>query len=300
MEATHTHDAKKRPALGKGIESLLGPRIQPAPVVAQPSGRPLEIELDRIDRNPHQTRTLFDEAALAELAASIKATGVMQPVTVRAIAGGRYQLIMGERRLRASQLAGKATIPALLAQANDEQVMEMTIVENLQREDLNPMEQARAFEQLSRSFKMTQEQMAVRTGKDRASIGNFIRLLKLPTQVQTYVETAKLTMGHAKALLALESDDAIQAAALKIIGLNLSVRQAEAMVQDLLAGGLGKKEKSAPKARVQDPNVRAAEQRLREKLGLRVAIEDKRGKGRVVIEYSGVEEFDHILSALGE
>jgi ParB family chromosome partitioning protein len=301
METGYTNrDMKKRPALGKGIESLLGPRLPAVPVVAEPSGKPLEIELDRIDRNPHQTRTSFDEASLAELAASIKATGVMQPVTVRAIPGGRYQLIMGERRLRASQIAGKTTIPALVKQANDEQVMEMTIVENLQREDLNPMEQARAFEQLSRVFKMTQEQMAVRTGKDRASIGNFIRLLKLPMQVQTYVETAKLTMGHARALLALESDDAMIAAAVKTIGLNLSVRQAEAMVQDLLAGGLGKKEKPAAKARVLDPNVRAAEQRLREKLGLRVAIEDKAGKGRVVIEYSGVEEFDHILSALGE
>jgi ParB family chromosome partitioning protein len=301
METGFAHrDMKKRPALGKGIESLLGPRVPAAPVVAEPSGKPLEIELDRIDRNPHQTRTSFDEAALAELAASIKATGVMQPVTVRPIAGGRYQLIMGERRLRASQLAGKTTIPALVKQANDEQVMEMTIVENLQREDLNPMEQARAFEQLGRTFKMTQEQMAVRTGKDRASIGNFIRLLKLPAQVQTYVEAAKLTMGHAKALLALDGDDAIDAAAVKMIGLNLSVRQAEAMVQELLAGGMGKKEKPTPKARVLDPNVRAAEQRLREKLGLRVQIEDKAGKGRVVIEYSGVEEFDHILSALGE
>jgi ParB family chromosome partitioning protein len=289
---------KKRPALGKGIESLLGPRVQPA--AAEPTGKPLEIELDRIERNPHQTRTSFNEATLAELAASIAANGVMQPVTVRAIAGGRFQLVMGERRWRASRIAGKTTIPALVTQANDEQVMEMTIVENLQREDLNPMEQARAFEQLSRVFKMTQEQMAIRTGKDRASVGNFIRLLKLPMQVQTYVETAKLTMGHAKALLALESDEAINAAALKIIGLNLSVRQAEKMVQDLLAGGLGKKDKPAAKVRVLDPNVRAAEQRLREKLGLRVAIEDKAGRGRVVIEYSGVEEFDHILSALGE
>ncbi len=300
METEYTHrDMKKRPALGKGIESLLGPRVPAAPM-AEPTGKPLEIELDRIERNPHQTRTSFNEATLAELAASIAANGVMQPVTVRAIAGGRYQLIMGERRWRASRLAGKATIPALVARANDEQVMEMTIVENLQREDLNPMEQARAFEQLSREFKMTQEQIAVRTGKDRASIGNFIRLLKLPLTVQTHVETGKLSMGHAKALLALDGDDAKMTAGLRMIGLDLSVRQAEKLVQDLLAAGMGKKEKPAAKARVLDPNVRAAEQRLREKLGLRVQIEDKRGKGRVVIEYSGVEEFDHILSALGD
>lgn len=303
MEIGYTNrDMKKRPALGKGIESLLGPRIQPVPppVVAEPTGKPLEIELDRIERNPHQTRTSFNEAALAELAASIAANGVMQPVTVRAVADGRFQLIMGERRWRASRIAGKTTIPALVAQANDEQVMEMTIVENLQREDLNPMEQARAFEQLSRVFKMTQEQMATRTGKDRASIGNFIRLLKLPSSVQEHVESGKLTMGHAKALLALEGDDAKNTAGLRIIGLDMTVRQAEKMVQDLLAGSLGKKEKPAVKVRVLDPNVRAAEERLRERLGLRVQIDDKGGKGRVTIEYSGVEEFDHILSALGE
>jgi ParB family chromosome partitioning protein len=169
MEAVHTHtDAKKRAALGKGIDSLLGPRVQVQAAAVEGTGKPLEIELDRIERNPHQTRTLFNEATLAELAASIKANGVMQPVTVREIGGGRYQLIMGERRWRASKLAGNATIPALVRQANDEQVMEMTIIENLQREDLNPMEEARAFEQLGTVFNMTQEQMALRTGKERA------------------------------------------------------------------------------------------------------------------------------------
>jgi ParB family chromosome partitioning protein len=301
MEATHTHDAKKRPALGKGIESLLGPRVTAAQVV-EPTGKPLEIELDRIDRNPHQTRTSFNEASLMELANSIKANGVMQPITLRAIAGGRYQLIMGERRWRASKMAGKATIPALVAEANDEQVMEMTIVENLQREDLNPIEEARAFEQLSSVFKMTQEQMALRTGKDRASIGNYTRLLKLPLSIQAYVETGRLSVGHAKVVLKLEKDGegSMIAAALKIVGMELSVRQAEGYVDDLLAGRMGMKEKPPVKERVLDPNVRAAEQRLREKLGMRVQIDDKGGKGKVVIEYAGVEEFDRILEALGE
>jgi ParB family chromosome partitioning protein len=302
METTHIHtDAKKRPALGKGIESLLGPRVQAAPV-AEATGKPLEIELERIERNPHQTRTSFNEAALAELANSIKANGVMQPVTVRAIAGGRYQLIMGERRWRASKIAGKTTIPALVAHANDEQVMEMTIVENLQREDLNPMEEARAFEQLSSVFKMTQEQMALRTGKDRASIGNYTRLLKLPLTIQAYVETGKLSVGHAKVVLRLEKvgEDAMVAAGLKMVGMDLSVRQADAYVDNQLAGRMGLKEKPAVKERVLDPNVRAAEQRLREKLGMRVQIDDKGGRGRVLIEYAGVEEFDRILEALGE
>ncbi len=173
MDAVGTHDSKRRPALGKGIESLLGPRqpaVAAAPAVAEATGKPLEIALDKIERNPNQTRTAFDEAKLAELAQSIAATGVVQPVVVRELPDGRYQLIMGERRWRASQVAGKATIPAFVRQVSDEQAMEMTIVENLQREDLNPMEHARAFERLSREFNLTQDQMAKRTGLDRASV----------------------------------------------------------------------------------------------------------------------------------
>ncbi len=197
-------DPKRRAALGKGIESLLGPRPAAAAMV-ESTGKPLEIALDRIERNPSQTRTRFDEAKLAELAQSIAATGVVQPVVVRELPGGRYQLIMGERRWRASQAAGKTTIPAIVRQVSDEQALEMTIVENLQRADLNPMEQARAFERLSREFKLTQEQMAARTGKDRASVGNFIRLLKLPDSIQGLVESGALSFGHARALLGLES-----------------------------------------------------------------------------------------------
>ena len=172
----------KRRALGKGLDSLL-PRVPSAPAPSAEEtegGKPLEISLDQIDRNPFQTRSHVNEEQLAELAASITANGVVQPVLVRPLANGRFQLIAGERRWRASELAGKKTIPAILRQVSDEQAMEITIVENLQRADLNPMEQARAFERLSREFHMTQEQMAVRTGKDRASVANFLRLLKLP------------------------------------------------------------------------------------------------------------------------
>jgi len=305
MEAGNLHtDGKKRAALGKGIESLLGPRVPVAPVAAavavEATGKPLEIAVEKIERNPLQTRTTFNEASLVELANSIKANGVMQPITVREIGGGTYQLIMGERRWRASQMAGKATIPAIVKQVNDAQAMEMTIVENLQREDLNPMEQARAFDQLNRTFGLTQEQMAIRTGKDRASIGNFLRLLKLPLTMQTLVEIGKLSVGHAKALLALENADAMMAAGMKVSQLELSVRQTENYVQSLLSGGLELTERPAAKpAVVIDPNVREAQERLQQKLGLRVTIEDKGGKGKVVIEYGGVEEFDHILGALG-
>ena len=290
-------DPRRRPALGKGIESLLGPRPQ---IQQVETGKPLEIALDKIERNPNQTRTAFDEAKLEELAASIRATGVVQPVVVRELAGGRYQLIMGERRWRASQAAGKATIPAIVRQVSDEQAMEMTIVENLQRADLNAMEQARAFERLGREFKMTQEQIAARTGKDRASVGNFIRLLNLPESIQRLVEAGELSYGHARTLLGLASPEQMAAAARKVTAQAMSVRQTETYVQGLMNPEGAKRAGKVNLAAAADPNVREAQDRLQRRLGLRVRIEDRKGKGRVIIEYSGVEDFDAILSALGE
>jgi ParB family chromosome partitioning protein len=299
MDATATHP--KRPALGKGIESLLGPRPQAAAAPApDPTGKPLEIPLDRIDRNPNQTRTSFDEAKLKELADSIVATGVVQPIVVREIAAGRYQLIMGERRWRASQTAGKATIPAIVRQVSDEQALEMTIVENLQRADLNPMEQARAFDRLAREFKLTQEQMAQRTGKDRASVGNFLRLLKLPETLQGFVEEGTLSFGHARALLALETPQQMYAATNRITALSMSVRQTESYIQGLIHPESRPKKAAAAATPPQDPNVHEAQNRLQRRLGLKVHIEDKQGKGRVIIEYTGVDDFDAILAALGE
>ena len=299
MDATATHP--KRPALGKGIESLLGPRPQAAAAPApDPTGKPLEIPLDRIDRNPNQTRTSFDEAKLKELADSIVATGVVQPIVVREIAAGRYQLIMGERRWRASQTAGKATIPAIVRQVSDEQALEMTIVENLQRADLNPMEQARAFDRLAREFKLTQEQMAQRTGKDRASVGNFLRLLKLPETLQGFVEEGTLSFGHARALLALETPQQMYAATNRITALSMSVRQTESYIQGLIHPESRPKKAAAAATPPQDPNVHEAQNRLQRRLGLKVHIEDKQGNGRVIIEYTGVDDFDAILAALGE
>jgi len=299
MDATATHP--KRPALGKGIESLLGPRPQAAAAPApDPTGKPLEIPLDRIDRNPNQTRTSFDEAKLKELADSIVATGVVQPIVVREIAAGRYQLIMGERRWRASQTAGKATIPAIVRQVSDEQALEMTIVENLQRADLNPMEQARAFDRLAREFKLTQEQMAQRTGKDRASVGNFLRLLKLPETLQGFVEEGTLSFGHARALLALETPQQMYAATNRITALSMSVRQTESYIQGLIHPESRPKKAAAAATPPQDPNVHEAQNRLQRRLGLKAHIEDKQGKGRVIIEYTGVDDFDAILAALGE
>ncbi|MGA2673649.1 MAG: ParB/RepB/Spo0J family partition protein [Terracidiphilus sp.] len=287
----------KRRALGKGLDSLL-PRVQAAtaPAAEAEGGKPREIPLDQIDRNPFQTRTHVNEEQLAELAASIAANGVVQPVLVRPQANGRFQLIAGERRWLASKQAGKETIPAILRQVSDEQAMEITIVENLQRADLNPMEQARAFERLSREFHMTQEQMAVRTGKDRATVSNFLRLLRLPSTVQTRVESGELSFGHARTLLALEHAEEIEKAAQRITALSLSVRQTENYVQGLLHPDKAKKEPK-PEPPI-DPNVREVQERLQRSLGLKVQIEDHHGRGKVIIEYAKLEDFDTLLEQL--
>ena len=289
----------KRRALGKGLDSLL-PRVNVAPAPSptdSEGGRAREIPLDQIDPNPFQTRSQMNEEQLAELSASITANGVVQPVLVRPLLNGRFQLIAGERRWRASQLAGKATIPAILRQVSDEQAMEITIVENLQRADLNPMEQARAFERLSREFHMTQEQMAVRTGKDRATVANFLRLLRLPTSVQTRVESGELSFGHARTLLAFEHAEEIEKAAQRIGALSLSVRQTENYVQGLLHPERVSRKDPKPEPPV-DPNVREVQDRLQRALGLKVHIEDHHGRGKVVIEYGRLEDFDTLLEQL--
>lgn len=285
----------KRRALGKGLDSLL-PRVHaPAPASAEAEGgKPREIPLDQIDPNPFQTRSQVNEEQLAELAASISANGVVQPILVRPQHNGRFQLIAGERRWRASRLAGKTTIPAILRQVSDEQAMEITIVENLQRADLNPMEQARAFDRLAREFHMTQEQMAQRTGKDRASVSNFLRLLKLPSAVQGRVESGELTFGHARTLLAFEHAEEIEKAAQRIVALSLSVRQTENYVQGLIHPERKPEKEQKPKPPL-DPNVRDAQDRLQRALGLKVNIEDRNGRGKVIIEYARLEDFDALM-----
>ncbi|HEX4068410.1 MAG TPA: ParB/RepB/Spo0J family partition protein [Acidobacteriaceae bacterium] len=293
-------EAPKRRALGKGLESLL-PRVHAAAEQSPwaetgESGRPREIPVGEIERSPFQTRTRFDEAQLTELAASIGATGVVQPILVRPLPHGHFQLIAGERRWLASKQAGKETIPAIVRQVSDEQAMEMTIVENLQRTDLNPIEQARAYERLSREFQLTQEQMAKRTGKDRASVANFLRLLKLPPEVQEQVEGGGISFGHARALLSLEDPQAIAKAAQKVAALAMSVRQTESYVQKLLHPEL--KPEGEQKAKELDPNVQEVQDLLQRSLGMKVRVEDKKGRGRVIIEYSKLEEFDRLLETL--
>ena len=294
----------KRRALGRGIEALLPrPKLGNAPRISEASdndgstpGSAVEIPVTAIDRNPFQTRAHFDETLLLELAESIKASGVVQPILVRRFGQDRYQLIAGERRWLASQKAGKQTIPAMIRQVSDQQALEITIVENLQRADLSPMEQARAFERLSREFRMTQEQIAVRTGKDRASVGNFMRLLRLPGKVQEMISAGILSFGHAKVLLTLNGPEEILIAARRIQSLSMSVRQTEVMIQGMLHP-----EKAERKSRLKeplDPNVREARDELQRALGLKVVIEDRHGRGRVIIEYSHLEDFDSLMDAI--
>lgn len=290
----------KRKVLGRGLESLLpGARATataPAPVAAQPTehGGVREIPIEEIERNPYQTRTRLDEVALHELAASIRSNGVVQPVVVRQVAE-RFQLIAGERRWRASKLAGKQTVPAIVKEVSNEQAMEMTIIENLQREDLNPIEQARAYERLAREFNLTQEHIAQRTGKDRSSVANFLRLLRLPVEVQLDVENSALSFGHAKVLMMLDSPEAQLDLAKRAVEDALSVRQLETIIHELMHPA----EKTQRQKRAVDPNVAEAERELERALGVRVEIRDSGGKGKIILRYGSLEDYDRVVEMLG-
>jgi ParB family chromosome partitioning protein len=289
---------EKRKALGRGLDSLLPGRIPTAARPAPGTGGSQEVALDLIDPNPYQTRGRINEETLRELADSIRASGVVQPVVLRPAPNGRFHLVAGERRWLASKRAGKTTVPAMIRQISNEQAMEITIIENLQREDLNPMEQARAFERLSREFGLTQEQIASRTGKDRASIANFIRLLKLPQPFQEALESGQLSFGHGKVLVGLVGfPQQLQKAANEAIGKQLSVRQTEELVSHLMNPETlrAKSEKPAPAV---DPNVREAQRTLERALGVKVEIQDRKGKGKIVLRYGSLEDFDRIVEAL--
>ncbi|HYL91880.1 MAG TPA: ParB/RepB/Spo0J family partition protein [Alphaproteobacteria bacterium] len=286
----------KRKALGRGLDSLLPGRPTIVPQVKPQTDGGAEIAVDLIDPNPYQTRQRVNEAALLELTNSILANGVVQPVVVRPAPNGRFQLVAGERRWQACKRAGKAMIPAVVREISNERAMEITIIENLQREDLNPMEQARAFERLSREFNLTQEQIASRTGKDRASIANFIRLLKLPDSVQQGIETGVLSFGHGKVLGALIAfPDQLDKVVHAIIAKGLSVRQTEDLIAAIMNPKAGNGAKPAPKL---DPNVREAQRSLERSLGVKVEITDHNGRGKIILKYGSLEDFDRIVEAL--
>jgi ParB family chromosome partitioning protein len=291
----------KRKALGRGLDSLLPSRPTATPITmpaTHATGNPQEVLIDSIDANPYQTRRRINEAAMEELAESIRASGVVQPVVLRPGPNGRFQLVAGERRWHASKRAGKTTIPAVIRQISNEQAMEITIIENLQREDLNPIEQAKAFERLSREFGLTQEQIAARTGKDRASIANFIRLLKLPEALQDALETGVLSFGHGKVLLALAGfPEHMERAAREVIEKQLSVRQTEELVGKLLNPQAAEHKQEKPPRQI-DPNVRDAQRSLESSLGVKVEIQDRKGKGKIILKYGSLEDFDRIVEAL--
>ncbi len=253
--------AKRRKALGKGLDSLLKSRpsaqAEPTP---QPGESVRAIAVDQIDPNPHQPRTTFDTAGIEELSRSIKADGVIQPILVRP-QGSRFLIVVGERRWRASQLAGLTEIPAVVRQIPDEQVLEIALVENIQREDLNPIEVAVALQRLAQELQLSHEELAQRTGKDRTTVTNLLRLLRLPSDIQALVADKQLTMGHARALLSLDEDEQQRQIAAKIIDKGLSVRQTEQLVRQTL-------EPPPPKEPPPvDPNVEAAREKLEHVLG---------------------------------
>jgi ParB family transcriptional regulator, chromosome partitioning protein len=299
--------SEKRRALGRGLDSLLpaGPRVVSGTAVAPPSSpvapapedAVLPIALDQIDENPYQTRRAFDPKALEELAESIRNSGVVQPIVVRRAAGDRFMLILGERRCRAAKLAGKTTIPALVRQVSAQQAAEMTVIENLQRQDLNCLEQANAFARLSREFGLTQEQIGQRTGCSRESVSNYMRLLKLPADVQQLIAEGKLGFSEARVLLQLADPENIPRLANQAVAQQLSVAQLTALVDYT---NLPAEEPTNGSARVKsvDPNVRAIQTELERILGCRVRINDRKGKGKIVIEYSGLDDFDRVIEML--
>ncbi|HXZ39808.1 MAG TPA: ParB/RepB/Spo0J family partition protein [Terriglobales bacterium] len=255
------------------------------------------IGLDQIDENPYQTRRSFDQRALEELAESIRANGIVQPIVVRPSLNSRYMLILGERRCRAAKLAGETTIPAIVRQVSNEQAAEITIVENLQRQDLNCLEQAHAFARLSREFGLTQEQIGQKTGCSRESVSNYMRLLKLPEEVQELISEGKLGFSEARVLLQLVNPETIPHFAKEAVKKQLSVAQLTALVDYAnLPGDSGPDRENG--TRWVDPNVRAIQTELEQLLGCRVRISDRKGKGKIVIEYASLEDFDRVVEML--
>jgi ParB family chromosome partitioning protein len=257
------------------------------------------LALDQIDPNPYQTRREFDQELLAELADSIRVQGVLQPVVVRPGKEGRFVLILGERRLRASRLAEKTTIPVIVRRVSEQQAAEMTLVENLQRLDLNCVEQAEAFANLSKQFKLTQEEIGGRAGVSRETVSNYMRLLALPEGVIGALQMGRLTYSHARALLQLRDNVQIWTFAKKAIEEKMSVAKLEDLVLGVSAPiGLGEPKNKGGGARWVDPNVKAAQRSLETVLGMRVRIRDRNGRGKILIEYATLEDFDRVVRML--
>ena len=285
--------AKKRGLGERGLGALLqGSKVNLNQQVAEHDGELREIPVDLIQRGRYQPRRDMDPAALQELADSIRQQGVMQPVVVRPVSEGRYELIAGERRWRATQMAELDSIPAIIRDVPDEAAIAMALIENIQRENLNPIEEAFALQRLQEEFGLTQAQVAEAVGKSRTTITNLLRLIGLTEDVRTMLEHGDLEMGHGRAMLTLPPEQQMQVGR-QVVAKSLSVRQTEALVRRI------QQEKTATEdsgSKALDPNIRALQDDLSDRLGARVSIaHGKRGKGKVVIEYSSLDELDGIL-----
>jgi ParB family transcriptional regulator, chromosome partitioning protein len=285
-----------RKALGKGLSALISTRTapkEPEPVVKPEAAPVSRLRVDGIDPNPLQPRTTFNAERLQELADSIRANGIIQPLVVRTH-GGRFQLVAGERRWRAAKIAGLTEVPVVVEEISDDRLLEITLVENIQREDLNPIEVATAFERLSRELHLSHEQIAQQTGKDRTTITNMLRLLKLPTDLQQLLAERRLSMGHARALIALPTEELQRQVAEKATSQGLSVRQVERLVQRMTSA----REPKAPEE-PQDPNVKAAIQEMERILGTRVRILGRaESRGRIEIDFFSPDDLQRIYALI--
>lgn len=296
--------AEKRPALGRGLSALI-PESAPPPsrsAAAERDRSPVELDIDRLIPNPRQPRTAIDELKLDELAQSIRANGVIQPVIVRktvttsgmATGSEPYEIIAGERRWRAAQRAGLLKVPVVVRDVPDDKLLEVALIENIQRENLNPIEEAQAYRRLVDESRLSQDQVAVAVGKDRATVSNYMRLLKLPVEVRNDVAAGSLAMGHARALLGLADEAAQRRVARETVSRDLSVRETEALVRK-------ENESQRPAEPVRaDANTRAAEEKLRLALGTRVRIIRKGKGGRIEIDFVNEDELQRIYEELTE
>ena len=287
--------ADKRPALGRGLSVLIPPAAPPAQ--APPRGtaeRPVELDIDLLTPNPDQPRLQMDDVKLEELAQSIRTHGVIQPILVRRVAD-RYEIVAGERRWRAAQRAGLLKVPIVVREVPDDKLLEVALIENIQRENLNPIEEGQAYRRLSDDLQMSQEAIAAAVGKDRATIANYIRLLKLPIEVRNDVTSGALTMGHARALVTLTDEAAQRRIAREVVSRGLSVRETEALARREQAPA----QPPPPPVKV-DPNTRAAEDRLKLALGTRVRIVRKGTAGRIEIDFANEDELQRLYESLTE
>lgn len=283
---------EKKSALGRGLGALID--IQPT---VQTSGSSLidEVELSKIEANPDQPRTNFNEEALSELAASIAELGVVQPITIREIAPEKYMIIAGERRYRASKLAGLTKIPAYIKRVSDETMMEMALVENIQREDLNAIEIALTYQRLLDEYKFTQEKLSERVGKKRATVANYLRLLKLPAEIQLGLTKKEIDMGHARALINVEDPTQMIKLYEEVVAKGYSVRKVEEMVRNLNA--------EKPASKPSDPELQKAYSQIADRLssifGAKVKVDrNDKGKGKISLVFSSDEELENILMVI--